>query len=81
MHQAFIQSPLGITKLEGNSDGLASISVLNSKEPLTDVIPTCLEEAAHQLKEYFQGERQEFNLTLNPMGTWQKPAMDCDSLS
>jgi len=69
MDQAFIQSPLGVTKLEGNSDGLTAITVLNSDESLTDLIPESLEDAVYQLKEYFEGKRQQFDLTLNPTGT------------
>lgn len=69
MEQAFIQSPLGVTELKGDANGLVAISVLNSEEALTTVIPACLEDAAYQLKEYFDGKRQHFDLTLNPVGT------------
>ncbi|WP_396636104.1 methylated-DNA--[protein]-cysteine S-methyltransferase [Maribacter sp. R77961] len=69
MEQAFIQSPLGVTKIEGNADGIASISVLNSNEKLTDLVPAILEDAVYQLNEYFEGKRQQFDLKLNPVGT------------
>ena len=32
-------------------------------------IPECLRECVQQLKEYFKGERTNFNLLLNPQGT------------
>ena len=32
-------------------------------------IPECLRECVLQLKEYFKGERTNFNLLLNPQGT------------
>jgi methylated-DNA-[protein]-cysteine S-methyltransferase len=69
MEQAFIQSPLGVTKIEGNADGIASISVLNSNEKLTDLIPAILQDAVYQLNEYFEGKRRQFDLKLNPVGT------------
>lgn len=69
METAYILTPLGITKLEGTADGLSAISVLDSEETLTDVIPEVLEDAVYQLQEYFEGQRETFNLQLNPQGT------------
>jgi methylated-DNA-[protein]-cysteine S-methyltransferase len=66
---AFINTPLGIAKITGNGDGLTSITILNSNEPLTDIIPESLEDAVYQLNEYFEGVRKEFQLELNPQGT------------
>ncbi|MBQ4913527.1 methylated-DNA--[protein]-cysteine S-methyltransferase [Maribacter sp. MMG018] len=69
MESAVIQSPLGYTKLEGDEHGLTSITVLESEEKITEVIPTVLEDAVYQLNEYFEGNRKEFDLDLNPNGT------------
>ena len=69
MEKAFIKTPLGIAKITGNENGIASIIVLNSDVPLTTVIPEVLEDAVYQLHEYFKEERKVFNLTLNPEGT------------
>ncbi|WP_340158840.1 methylated-DNA--[protein]-cysteine S-methyltransferase [uncultured Maribacter sp.] len=66
---AYIKTPLGVAKIVGDTEGVSAITVLNSDEPLTDVIPESLEDAVYQLNEYFEGARTEFNLTLNPMGT------------
>ncbi|MEH6769857.1 methylated-DNA--[protein]-cysteine S-methyltransferase [Maribacter arcticus] len=66
---AYINTPLGITKITGSSEGLSSIIVLDSEEPLTDVMPESLEDAVYQLNEYFEGIRTEFQLDLNPEGT------------
>ena len=77
METAFLHTPLGIAKLEGDEDGLASITVLDEKCPVSDVIPEVLEDAAYQLKEYFDGQRETFSLNLNPMGTeFQKGVWD-----
>lgn len=69
METAFVQTPLGMAKLEGDENGLASITVLDSDETPTDILPSELEEAAYQLKEYFEGTRTHFDLLLNPSGT------------
>ncbi|ASV30084.1 methylated-DNA--[protein]-cysteine S-methyltransferase [Maribacter cobaltidurans] len=69
METAFIQTPLGTAKLEGDENGLTVITVLDTDETLTDIIPVELEDAAYQLKEYFDGSRTRFDLLLNPSGT------------
>jgi len=65
----YINSPLGITKIVGDENGIASVSVLNSEEEITEVIPEVLEDCVLQLNEYFNGEREQFSLKLNPKGT------------
>ena len=69
MEEAYIKTPLGITKLRGDATGLSSITVLNSEEAITPIIPEVLEDAVYQLNEYFEGKRNSFDLTLNPTGT------------
>jgi len=69
MEIAYISTPLGIAKLEGNEEGLSAVSVLNTEETPTEVIPEVLEEAVYQLQEYFEGQRKDFNLQLNLQGT------------
>ncbi|MFT4832735.1 MAG: methylated-DNA-[protein]-cysteine S-methyltransferase [Psychroserpens sp.] len=69
METVYINTPLGFTKLEGDEFGLSNVTILDSEEKLTDVIPEELEDAVYQLKEYFEGKRSQFSLTLNPVGT------------
>jgi methylated-DNA-[protein]-cysteine S-methyltransferase len=69
METCIINSPLGYTKIIGDADGIASITVLNSEEKITDIIPDTLEDCVIQLNEYFEGKRQQFTLKLNPDGT------------
>ncbi|SNR25591.1 methylated-DNA-[protein]-cysteine S-methyltransferase [Maribacter sedimenticola] len=66
---AYISTPLGIAKIIGDVEGISSIVILNSEEPLTDIIPETLEDAVYQLNEYFEGTRTKFSLKLNPQGT------------
>ena len=69
MEICIIKSPLGFTKIVGDEDGIASVTVLNSEEKVTDIIPIELEDCVIQLKEYFEGTRQSFNIKLNANGT------------
>ena len=69
MEVAYIKTPLGVAKLEGDADGLSAITVLDNDEKVTDLVPEVLEDAAYQLNEYFEGTRKRFDLTLNPEGT------------
>lgn len=69
MESCFINTPLGFTKILGNAEGVFEVTVLNSVEKETDVIPDELEDAVIQLREYFEGVRQNFDLKLNPQGT------------
>lgn len=64
----FIQSPLGITKIVGNENGVSVISVLQEGE-LSKKIPKELKDAVTQLNEYFEGKRQNFDFKINPKGT------------
>ncbi len=58
-----------MAKVEGDENGLSSITVLDTDEKTTEVIPEILEDAVYQLQEYFEGKRKSFSLTLNPEGT------------
>ncbi len=70
MDEAYISTPLGITKLTGDHTGLTTITVLDAEDlKLSDVIPESLEDAVYQLQEYFEGNRTKFQLDLNPDGT------------
>ena len=68
METAFIESPLGITKIGGDENGISEISVL-SEGAITAEIPAQLQECVSQLREYFYGQRRHFDFKMNPQGT------------
>ena len=68
METAFIQSPLGITKIVGDENGISIISILSQGEVSTK-IPKNLKECITQLREYFDGNRNDFDFKMNPQGT------------
>lgn len=69
METCIIKTPLGYAKIKGDSDGISSITVLNTEEKITDIIPLKLEDCVIQLQEYFNGKRVQFDLKLNPEGS------------
>jgi methylated-DNA-[protein]-cysteine S-methyltransferase len=68
METTYIKTPLGITKIIGDENGISEISVLDEGE-ISDKIPLELQEAVNQLRDYFDGCRTDFTLKLNPKGT------------
>ena len=68
METIYINTPLGIAKIVGNSDGVSVISV-GYEEKISTVIPFELQNAVSQLNDYFEGKRTAFDFRLNPHGT------------
>ena len=69
MQTVFINTPLGIAKVEGDKNGLRELIILDNKQEPTKNIPEELEDAILQLGDYFDGKRTTFDLLLNPQGT------------
>ena len=67
MKTAFINSPLGIIKIQGDENGISIISVLSEGE-LSTKIPKELQEAVSQLQEYFEGKRSWYFLNEESSG-------------
>jgi methylated-DNA-[protein]-cysteine S-methyltransferase len=69
MENCIINTPLGFAKLEGDENGISTLTVLNNDVATSSTIPEVLADAVSQLNEYFKGERKTFSLKLNPEGT------------
>ncbi len=65
----YYKSPIGTAKIEGNIDGITSITVIDEVIETSKNIPTDLQDCVLQLDEFFKGNRKNFNLKLNPKGT------------
>ena len=68
----YFKTPIGFAKITGDKNGIQSISVLDEVDITnynTDEIPECLQKCVTQLDQYFNGERTNFDLKLNPQGT------------
>ena len=68
METAYIKTPLGITKILGDENGISVISVSYEGE-ISDTIPVVLQETVSQLNDYFEGKRTAFTFKMNPSGT------------
>ena len=68
METTYIKTPLGITRIEGDENGVSAISVLD-EGTISISIPEILQNAVSQLNEYFEGKRNDFDFKLNPKGT------------
>lgn len=70
MKTAIISTPIGFIEVNGDEDGLASVVFLDSDDcAVSESISRELKDAVEQLREYFDGKREEFSLKLSPKGT------------
>lgn len=72
--RAVIDSPLGRLVLASDGRALTSLWLPESRRYVAEPAPDrdgddILEEAARQLRDYFSGERRDFDLPLAPAGT------------
>ena len=68
METVNIKTPLGMTTIKGDENGIAIISIADEGE-ISKVIPPVLQEAVTQLQDYFDGQRTHFDFPMNPNGT------------
>jgi len=69
MQTCYIETPLGHAKIVGDNNGISSVSILDTEQELSEIIPESLLECATQLKAYFNNKLKSFDLKLNPEGT------------
>ena len=65
----YYKTPIGTARIVGDESGISSVSVVDSEQESSEVIPEPLQECVRQLDEYFNKERKVFSLKLNPEGT------------
>ena len=69
MEKIYLNTPIGVLEIKGNDTGLVSVHFLDSEESDSAIIPVSLQDTVQQLIEYFEGDRTDFKLKLNPEGT------------
>jgi methylated-DNA-[protein]-cysteine S-methyltransferase len=69
METYYLNSPIGTLRIQGDENGVSSVSFLNPNEFESREIPDVLTEVISQLEEYFNGTRYQFEIKLNPQGT------------
>ena len=68
LETCFIHSPVGNIEISGSADGVRSILFIDFDVAVSPV-PACLQVCVDQLTGYFAGNRQQFDLKLDPRGT------------
>ena len=77
MKIAIINTPIGLTEIQGDENGISKIHIMNENVEISTKIPEELKEAVLQLQDYFDGKRTTFTFPLNPSGTdFQKKVWD-----
>lgn len=82
--QAFVKTPLGTIAIEASTRGLTQIDLLHGDEAPSEGGPdrapaqgTILAEAVRQIEEYFDGERQVFDLPFdNQCGEFERAVVE-----
>jgi methylated-DNA-[protein]-cysteine S-methyltransferase len=72
MNYQLLDTPIGTLRLVSNDDKLARVEFQGQHQVQADdrrKSNSILEAAAQQLREYFTGKRQQFELSLEPGGT------------
>ncbi len=69
MQYAYIKTPLGTAEIIGDENGISKISISDQAIENVPEVPSVLQEAVSQLKDYFLGKRNDFTFQLNPTGT------------
>lgn len=69
MEKAIINTPLGLTEIQGDENGISKIYIRDENVEIISKIPSKLKEAVLQLQEYFEGKRTHFTFLLHPSGT------------
>lgn len=63
------KTPLGIVEICGDDQGISMLTITEDNVFHQEEVPTELLPAVTQLKKYFEGELEDFDLKLNPSGT------------
>ena len=66
--RAFLKTPIGYLEINGTDKGICKIEFLDFRVRINRV-PAILKPCVDQLKEYFDGERQNFTIDLDLSGS------------
>ena len=67
--RCYLDSPIGGLEIRGSSDSLLEVRFVQHTAPDSSELPEALHQGRRQLAEYFQGDRQSFDLPLDLKGT------------
>jgi methylated-DNA-[protein]-cysteine S-methyltransferase len=69
LYVKYVESPIGIIEIAGTSDAITDLNFVDIKQKADLPSNAVIDEAAGQLREYFNGDRKEFIIPLDLKGT------------
>ena len=69
IYKTYYKSPIGPIEISGMQDSILSVDFVEDMLPGDTDLPFCLKTCRKQIDEYFNGNRKEFLLKLDPQGT------------
>ena len=68
-YKTYYKSPLGPIEILGSQDSIIALDFVEELLPEDGELTFCVKECLNQIDEYFRGDRREFFLNLQPVGT------------
>ena len=68
-YKTYYKSPLGPIEILGSQDSIIALDFVEEMLPEDGELTFCVKECLKQIDEYFRGDRREFFLNLQPVGT------------
>jgi len=68
-YKTYYKSPLGPIEIVGSQDSIIALDFVEEMLPEDGELTFCVKECLKQIDEYFRGDRREFFLNLQPVGT------------
>jgi methylated-DNA-[protein]-cysteine S-methyltransferase len=69
MYEVYYRTPVGIALIAADDGYITKLSIRDEELEETTTDSPLLKEAIKQLREYFAGERKEFDLPIKPAGS------------
>ena len=68
-YKTYYKSPLGPIEIIGSQDSILTVDFVGEMGGADNELPFCVKECRKQLDEYFKGDRRDFFLNLDLVGT------------
>ena len=69
LYLSYVESPIGIIEIQGIADAITDLNFVDKRQKADLPSNAVIDKAAEQLREYFNGVRKEFTVTLDLEGT------------
>jgi methylated-DNA-[protein]-cysteine S-methyltransferase len=71
VYSTYYHSPVGVLRISGTENYISEVHFMNEEEEMAaiDYVPPALINCTEQFIQYFNGERRNFDLPINQLGT------------